>query len=165
VDSDWEWGAVGRVGNLGKEKKKGGGTAKQESEELEELEDEVEAEEGAGTAVGDSGQGDTGGASCGGALGDSAVANAGVKPVFPLPTKQNPMISALYGQLCIVAKSYQSGIGTLSFYSLLLIILCSSAASSPSPACVQTISRGSSDLSLLGSSGQYSAKRITDITL
>jgi general transcription factor 3C polypeptide 3 (transcription factor C subunit 4) len=149
------WGAVGGVGNLGKEKKKGVGTAKQDLEELEELEDEAEAEDGAGagTAVGGSGQsGASGASSSGGAAGDGTGSNAGVKPMFPLPTKQNPMITALYGQLCIAAKSYQSGICTFSFSSLPLITLCSFAASSLSPARIRTMSRRPSDLSLLGSS-------------
>jgi len=32
----------------------------------------------------------------------------------PIPTKQNPVIIAIYGQICIAAKSYQSAICTCS---------------------------------------------------
>ena len=109
-------------------------------------------EDGAGAGASASGQGAAGGASSSAAAGDGAGVNAGVKPVFPLPTKQNPMITALYGQLCIAAKSYQSGICTFSFPSLFSIILSSSAASSLSPARIRTMSRRPSNLSLLGSS-------------
>ncbi len=34
----------------------------------------------------------------------------------PLPTKQNPLMVAIYGQICIAAKSYQSAICTWSSF-------------------------------------------------
>lgn len=36
-----------------------------------------------------------------------------VAPAPPLPTKANPMIISIYGQICIAAKSYQSAICAL----------------------------------------------------
>lgn len=36
----------------------------------------------------------------------------------PLPAKENPVIIAIYGQICIAAKSYQSAICMFSFAQL-----------------------------------------------
>jgi general transcription factor 3C polypeptide 3 (transcription factor C subunit 4) len=35
---------------------------------------------------------------------------AGAAPTVEIPTKDNPIIVAIYGQICIAAKSYQSAI-------------------------------------------------------
>ncbi len=45
--------------------------------------------------------------------GGNAETDNGKGPIPELPTKQNPVIVAIYGQICIAAKSYQSAICTL----------------------------------------------------
>ena len=67
---------------------------------------------------------------------------------FELPTKQNPVIVAIYGQICIAAKSYQSAICTLLCYFHAIVGFDAGAVYLPSlfAARVRLRAGGSDDL-------------------
>lgn len=68
---------------------------------------------------------------------------AGTADSNNLPTKQNPVIVTIYGQICIAAKSYQSAICTSNSFSRSRFVL---TLTSLFVACLRLRTKGSYDL-------------------
>jgi len=77
---------------------------------------QVKTEQGAEAE--DDGDDVEGAAGAGTALGEKDGPGAGVGAMVEIPTKNNPIIVAIYGQICIAAKSYQSAICEFLVYTL-----------------------------------------------